>query len=290
MPVAVPTGLSPSRVESFTSCPMAFRFSSIDRVPEPPAPWSTKGTLVHRALELLLGLPAPERTQERAAGLLHQAVAELRPTDDWALLGLGADDEAVFVAEAAELVQRYFALEDPRAVSPVGLELRLEADLPVAADRSVNLRGIIDRLERDADGGLVVTDYKTGKVPAQQYEQGKLGGVHFYAWLCEQALGERPVRIQLLYLSEPVAIVATPSEQSVRFLPKKVGAVWQAVERACATDDFRPRPGRLCTFCSFQRWCPAFGGTPELAAVEAPVLLAERRTGQSPLPLGAPAA
>jgi putative RecB family exonuclease len=280
MAVTVPSGISPSRVESFTSCPMAFRFSSIDRIPEPPAPWSTKGTLVHRTLELLFAEPAPTRSVDLALTLLDKAATELQVTDEWMLLGLTGEAELAFLDEAEQLVRRYFQLEDPRRIEPLGLELRLEADLG-----GTNLRGIIDRLERDEHGGLVVTDYKTGKVPSVQYEQGKLGGVHFYAWLCEQALGERPVKVQLLYLSEPIAIIATPSEQSIRFLPKKVGAVWKAIERACEQDDFRPRPGRLCSYCSYQRWCPAFGGNPALAAVEAPILLRERLTGQEPLPL-----
>ena len=45
-----------------------------------------------------------------------------------------------------------------------------------------------------------------------------------------------------------------------------------AVERAMANDDFRPRTGALCGFCAFQRWCPAFGGDPTRAAIEAPLL------------------
>jgi putative RecB family exonuclease len=53
MAYAVPTSLSPSRVEAFTSCPLAFRFASIDHLPEPPHPATAKGSLVHRALELL---------------------------------------------------------------------------------------------------------------------------------------------------------------------------------------------------------------------------------------------
>ena len=129
----------------------------------------------------------------------------------------------------------------------------------------VRLRGIIDRLERDADGRLVVTDYKTGRVPSERFEHGKLGGVHFYAYLCEQVLGERPSRIQLYYLAEPVAIVAEPSEQSIRGLERRVGAIWTAVERACEREDFRPNPGKLCSWCAFQEWCPAFGGDPAAA-------------------------
>jgi putative RecB family exonuclease len=45
--------------------------------------------------------------------------------------------------------------------------------------------------------------------------------------------------------------------------------VWKAIERACETGDFRPRQGRLCDWCSFRRWCPAFGGDPDRAATEA---------------------
>jgi putative RecB family exonuclease len=134
-----------------------------------------------------------------------------------------------------------------------------------AAVGGVRLRGIIDRLDLDAAGGLVVTDYKTGKVPGERYEQGKLGGVHFYAYLCEAVLGRRPARIQLLYLAQPVAIVAVPSEQSIRGLERRVGAIWTAVERACARDDFRPNPGRLCDWCPHKALCPAFGGDPREA-------------------------
>jgi putative RecB family exonuclease len=97
--------------------------------------------------------------------------------------------------------------------------------------------------------------------------------VHFYAFLCEQVLGKRPVRVQLLYLRTGEVIQAYPSEQSVQFLPRRTAAVYQAIERACAAGEFRPRPGPLCAHCAYQRWCPAFGGDPERAAVEAPAAL-----------------
>ncbi len=58
----VPVSLSPSRVEAFTSCPMAFRFASIEKLPEPPGIHMTRGSLVHRALELFFMLPARDRT------------------------------------------------------------------------------------------------------------------------------------------------------------------------------------------------------------------------------------
>ena len=71
-------------------------------------------------------------------------------------------------------------MEDPTPVREIGLELWMTAEVG-----DLTLRGIIDRLELDEDGGLVVTDYKTGRAPSGNYEQKSLAGVHFYAFLCD---------------------------------------------------------------------------------------------------------
>jgi putative RecB family exonuclease len=261
----VPTSLSPSRVDAFTSCPLAFRFASIEKLPEPPSIHTTRGSLVHRALELLFCEEPADRTLEAALTSLDAAVTELLADPEHALLALDAAAERQLLDDAEALVRRYLTMEDPTAVRAIGLELRLEA-----AVGSLTLRGIIDRLELDADGELVVTDYKTGRPPRQSHEQGRLAGVHFYAFLCQEVFGRRPTRIQLMYLSTGEVIEARPTEQSVRFLPKRTTAVWSAVERACASGDFKPRTGPLCGFCAFKTWCPSFGGDPALAATEAP--------------------
>ena len=257
MVLPLPTSLSPSKVASFKDCALAFRFANIDRLPEPPSPAATKGSLVHRALELLFCEPAPARTLPAALACLDRARAEFATDPEFVGLELDPEAAAQFAAEAEVLLRRYFTLEDPRAVHPIGLELKLEVQVG-----SLTLRGIIDRLELDEDGGLVVTDYKSGNVPRVIHEPSRLGGVHFYAFLCERVLGRRPSRIQLLYLAEPVAIVAEPSAQSVRGLEQRTAAIWKAVERACENEDFRPRPSPLCNWCSFQDYCPSFGGDP----------------------------
>jgi len=262
----VPVNLSPSRVEKFTSCPMAFRFASIEKLPERPSIHATRGSLVHRALELAYGRPAPERTPEAFRASLAVARHEYRSSPDLLDLGLDEDRLASFDEECRVLVERYLTMEDATRVRPIGLELRLAADVG-----SLSLRGIIDRLDLRDDGELVVVDYKTGRAPSANWEQKSLAGVHFYSFLCEQVLGRRPAAIRLMYLSSGETIEATPSEQSVRFITTRTKAVWQAVERACQTGDFRPRQGAFCASCSFQRWCPAFGGDPELAHIEAPL-------------------
>lgn len=256
MSLPLPTSLSPSKVSSFKDCALAFRFSAIDKLPEPPSPWATKGTLVHRALQLLFwDEPPGRRTVAAAMAKLDRAWDELVVDREFTALGLSQPEAETFLEEARTLVEGYFQLEDPDAVRVIGVELKLEARLG-----NLTLRGIIDRLELDTDGELVVTDYKTGRSPGVNFELSRMAGVHFYALLCEQVLGRRPARIQLLHLAEPVAISLVPSDQAMRGLRNRTQAIWSAVERACRTEDFRPKVSKLCDFCGYKQHCPVFGG------------------------------
>jgi putative RecB family exonuclease len=285
MGLAPPRSLSPSSSSSFKECPLAFKFSYIDRLPEPPSPWTTKGTLVHRALELLLDRPADERTPDAAHADLAKARVELAPHPDFADLQLTDEQWEAFDRDASALVDKYFLLEDPRTVRPIGLELKLEAALSgtgTEAAGAVRLRGIIDRLELDEHGELVVTDYKTGQVPSEFFEAKSLSGVHMYALLCERMLGRRPARVQLYYLSRPEAIIATPTDQSITGVERRTTALYQAIRSACDRDDFRPKPGRLCDFCTFKPYCPSHGGDPH----QAEELRGPGTMVSTPLPLG----
>lgn len=260
----VPTNLSPSRVDAFTSCPLQFRFASIEKLPEPPSVPATRGSLVHRALEIVFELSPSERTLEAGLTALDLAATEFQADVEWLGLGLDAEGEQRLLDDAEQLVRTYFRMEDPRAVNARGLELRLEVTVG-----NLQLRGIIDRLDMNEAGELIVIDYKTGKPPRVNNEQSKLGGVNFYAYLCQQFFGQRPAEVRLMYLSTGETITARPTEQTVNFLPKRTLAVWGAVEKACSSGTFQPRQGPLCNYCSFQAWCPAFGGDPERAAAEA---------------------
>ncbi|HTT86809.1 MAG TPA: PD-(D/E)XK nuclease family protein [Acidimicrobiales bacterium] len=261
MALPVPSSLTPSKVSTFKDCALAFRFSVIDRLPEPPSPHAVKGTLVHRALQgLFWEHPRGKRSPDAAQAALRAAWESLQEDDEFRALDLSGEAAATFLAEAEKLVGGYFRLEDPNAIDVVGVEIGLEAEVG-----GLLLRGIIDRLDVTSDGDFVVVDYKTGRVPPEAREHSRLGGVQFYALLCEQVLGRRPTSVRLLYLREPVAIVADPSEQALRGLRQRTSAVWSAIERACADEDFRPKPSRLCDWCAFQALCPAFGGDPSRA-------------------------
>ena len=154
-------------------------------------------------------------------------------------------------------MNKYFEIENPATVTPVGIELDLRVDVG-----GVEYRGIIDRLDRLDDGRFAIVDYKTGRSPRPDRSRSRLLGVQFYAFLCERTLGIRPSEVRLMYFGDQVVVVDAPTDQSLRGLHQRATAVWSAIEKACDSGDFRPNPSPLCRTCFYQDRCPPLVSRP----------------------------
>jgi putative RecB family exonuclease len=80
--------------------------------------------------------------------------------------------------------------------------------------------------------------------------------------------------LRLLYLKDAEVCDYSPDAEELERFERTLVALSEAVERAKRDQDFRPKPSRLCGWCSHQRFCPEFGGTPPPYPTEAalPVL------------------
>jgi putative RecB family exonuclease len=290
VPLPVIGSLSPSRAGDFMTCPLLFRYRTIDRLPQTPSPAATRGTLVHAVLERLFDAPAAERTPEAAAALLAPEWARLAETEP-EVLGMFADETELttWLASARDLLSGYFFLEDPRRLEPVERESYLEVLLP----GGLQLRGIVDRLDQAATGELRVIDYKTGRSPGEAFEGKALFQMKFYALVIWRTRGVIPKRLQLMYLGNREILAYTPDEADLLATERKLVALWAAIERAIQARDFRPRPSRLCDWCDHKAagaagGCPEWGGTilpwpetvPDPAALEDRHALAQQRAAE----------
>jgi len=261
---ARPWALSPSRAADFMSCPLLYRFRVIDRLPEPPSPVATRGTLVHAVLERLFDAPAADRTIERAAQSLEpqwRRLLDERP--ELAQLFPSTDDGSLreWLASARRLLETYFALEDPRRIEPAQRELLVEAELDGGA-AGIRLRGFVDRVDVAADGRIRIVDYKTGNAPSELFEDKALFQLKFYALVMWRVTGTIPSLLQLIYLGDGQLLRYQPDAADLEATERKVRALWDAIERGLANQHFPARPSRLCEWCAHQSICPAFGGTP----------------------------
>ncbi|TAL22730.1 MAG: recombinase RecB [Frankiales bacterium] len=259
LPLPVLGSLSPSRAGDFMTCPLLFRYRTIDRLPQAPSSAATRGTVVHSVLERLFDLPAAERTLEAAAGLLRPEWDRLVAAEP-EVAGLFEDAEslATWLDSARELLAGYFTLEDPTRLEPAERERLVEVVLP----GGLRLRGIVDRLDVAPTGEVRICDYKTGASPREMFEGKALFQMKFYALVHWRTTGVVPRLLQLMYLGDREVLRYSPDEADLVATERKLLALWTAIERAIQLRDFPPRPSRLCDWCDHQALCPSFGGTP----------------------------
>jgi putative RecB family exonuclease len=251
--------LSPSRAGDFMTCPLLFRFRTVDRLPEAASPAATRGTLVHAVLERLFDLPAGGRTLQAAAALLRPEWERLVQAEpDVAALFSDESELSEWLLSARGLLEGYFSLEDPRRLEPAERERMVSVVLPAG----LQLRGIVDRLDRAPSGDVRVVDYKTGRAPREAFEGKALFQMKFYALVLWRTSGRVPRLLQLMYLGDREVLRYSPDEHDLLATERKLLALWAAIERAMQRREFPPRPSRLCDWCDHRALCPSFGGTP----------------------------
>jgi putative RecB family exonuclease len=251
--------LSPSRASDFMTCPLLYRFRVIDKLPEPPSQAAARGTLVHAVLERLFDEPAAGRTPQAARDLLPgQWERLLADVPELGTMFTDEAEQAAWFEGAGEMLDRYFTLEDPTRLEPFQREMSVHALL----ESGLALRGYIDRLDVAPTGEVRIVDYKTGIAPREEYEARALFQMKFYAVALWRAGGTVPRMLQLIYLGNGEIVRYMPDEADLVATERKINALWLAIDRARTSGDWRPRPGRLCSWCSHQDLCPAYGGTP----------------------------
>ncbi len=243
-----PSRLSPSGASTFEQCPRRWRFRYVDRLPDPPGEAALAGSFAHRVLELLMQREPVERTIEVAKTIARQEWPETEIDDDFQALGFDPARSKQFRWKSWLAVEGLWALEDPTTVHVKATEPDIKAELG-----GVPFRGIVDRLDQEADG-IVVTDYKSGKTPSPRYRRARLDQVLLYAAAVMAATGEMPVRARLLYLGQqPVGIDVNQSE--IDGVTEKLVDTWRSINTSCSADEFEPRTGPLCGWCPYSEGC-----------------------------------
>jgi putative RecB family exonuclease len=254
-PPALLETLSPSRASDFKHCPQLFKFKAIDHIEMPPTVYQARGTTAHLALQRLFDLPAAQRTPDRLFDLFREAWEELKP-EEFPTLFDDVEEERAWGIESLAILANYFGVEDPTALEPLDRELDMTESLG-----DMTIRGILDRME-EADDGLVITDYKTGKAPPERYAIPAFFALKIYALLIRRRSGRTAVRLRLMYLNGPTVYEIPVTDPQLDAMERQLEALWSAINRAIVHDEFPTRPGRLCDWCQYRELCPAFADDP----------------------------
>jgi RecB family exonuclease len=237
---------TPSRLTGWLDCPRRYRMTYLDRPrPSPGPPWAhlSLGASVHGALAGWWRLPRMGRSAQ-AAGELVEA--------GWS--GEGFRDEAQsgrWRSHCRSMVERYVAGLDP-ADEPVGVERTLAARTPRLA-----LSGRLDRLD-ERRGELIVVDYKTGRhAPDTDDARGSLA-LALYAIVAARTLRRSCYTVELHHLPTGRTVAWRHTDASLERQLRRAESIADEAAAAGtdpAADNFPPRPGPQCGWCSFRQHC-----------------------------------
>jgi len=261
--ITPPRSISPSSAGTFRQCPKKYQYSAIDRIGQPPTVATTKGTVVHRALELLFSeVEREQRNRTIATTLLQRSVHEHEERGIFAEIE-GFSNLPLFIRQAEQSLDGYFTLEDPTLPNMIMTEQKIAQVLG-----DVTVLGIIDRVDQLPDGSLVVIDYKTGRVPKPQDFDDEFTALRTYGALLSREFGQVPVSLWLYYVSAGITEGRRCSTDIATSAEEKILSTYGDIVAACDTGVFEPKPSWLCKWCAYAEYCPG----------EAPIALKNTRT------------
>ncbi|MGB2855849.1 MAG: PD-(D/E)XK nuclease family protein [Dehalococcoidia bacterium] len=245
---------SPFRLKMFQQCPRQYKFHYIDdlsKIYAKPRPYFTMGDHIHAALKDFLSIvPVEERTVARLENLLREKWRRYRKGFE------DLDDEKRWGERALDQV-RWFAQNQDLSITPIMVEDYHKAEL----SPKITLVGKIDRVDKDAEGGLHIIDYKTGKMP----EETDRTQLYIYALILSKKQELPVAKVSYLYLVAGEFETLWPTTAD---LEQAADYVVSMVDRILAETKYPAIINSYCGTCDFLKICPRKDEIPGLAVDE----------------------
>ena len=244
---------SHSKLTSYQQCPQKYKFRYVDEIPPPIRSIELHlGDSVHRALDKLY---ADARTGQ-IAGLDDLLKSFQQKWDE----GFSAELRIVRARTTAEtylemgrkMLADYHWTFHPFAQSTT-LELEEKFLFPISEEHE--MRGIIDRLARGADGSLEIHDYKTSRRLPDAAQIGNDVQLALYEIAIRHRWPETG-NISLIwhYLAFDKEIKITKTTEQLESVKKGTLGWIQQIEAATS---FPTVVTPLCNWCEYKELCPA---------------------------------
>ncbi len=249
------TVFSHSRLESFETCQLKYKFRYIDRL-EKPGIQSVEAFVGNRVHEVL------KKLYEDLLGAKRNTLEELlrfyrkQWKKEW---GPGITIVAAhrtqkdYLEYGAACIRNYFEKQKPfDRCKTVATEQKV--DFSLDAGGAYPMTGYVDRIDRRDDGTYEIHDYKTSKSLPPQSDADASRQLGLYQ-LGVQKHWQDAAKVELNwhYLRHGVTLRSTRTPQQLSQLCETTAAL---IDRIEAQREFTPSKGRLCDWCEYKPDCP----------------------------------
>ncbi len=246
--------LSYSSLDTYQTCPLKYKFRTIDRIPEPKSKEAVFGTLIHAVLKYI-------HTPALLSPTVEQALDYFSKGWNSEVYENEMEERAAF-SQGVTIIQNYLSRTKPADYTIVDLESRFAIEIGTedagnssAAGRHT-VSGIIDRIDKTADGYEII-DYKTTrKMPSQDKVDNDLQlSIYLKAFLArypKEVEHLDRITVSLYYLKHGVKLSSKRTKEQLEMVEKTFLDTIKMIEEA----KFEPILSPLCDWCGYQKICP----------------------------------
>jgi DNA helicase-2/ATP-dependent DNA helicase PcrA len=239
-------GLSFTQIEDYLTCPRRYHLRHVIKAPIAAHHALVFGNALHQAVAAAnLGRMRGEPIEEAAMSATLSA--------HWRSEGfLSAEHESARFAAGQRALRRFAERSREDASERI---VAVERPFSVRIG-PVRVRGRYDAV-REVDGGIVITDYKSGDVrdPVRARERAREAlQLHLYALAWQEEHGKRPDAVELHFLEGDTVGRVIPTDRQLDRARSKVALVAAGLREGA----FEATPGfPACDWCPYRRVCPA---------------------------------
>lgn len=236
----IPYSLSYSKLESYKTCPLQYKYNYVLNIPTPPSHALSFGITIHDTLR--------DYYAKRIVGedVTLDSLFEIYDKN-WQPLGyMGKDHQEVRFESGKELLKNYYEKHKNNKVLPKELEKGFNIKLS-----GIKFFGRIDRIDPLPDGTYEIIDYKTGSTKSQK-DVDKDDQVALYALAAKQAFGIHATKLSYYFLEEGVKVTTERSDKNLEEMHTELESLVEEIKKG----DFTATPGMHCTWCDFKDICP----------------------------------
>ncbi len=241
------TYLSYSQLNTFTTCPLQYKYRYILRIPVPPTAALTFGDTMHKTIRAFY-----ELARQR-----HKPTKEilLRLLDDyWSAIGYGDKNyEDRMKTQGIRLLSEFYE----KGYDAKKIPINLEQPFKIKITPTLNLGGKIDRVDALPDGKIEIIDYKTGVAPKNRDARNDLQLTVYALAATDPGIYKMPpekVTVSFYFFEGQEKISATRTREQLENAQTEIAGKADEI----STSDFHPTPGKHCDFCEFRLICEAW--------------------------------
>lgn len=234
--------LSYSRVDTFKSCPLKYKFRYLFKIASPTSHAANFGSSLHNTINMFYSAVIDGASP---------SFELLKDLYDKCWISRGYDSKAHEQARKRQglaVLESFYQNEEKNGfIKPAFLEKSFNVKID-----KLRFSGRIDRIDRLADGTYEVIDYKTGSYK-KDADVDKDLQLSLYALACRDALKLNVSKLSLYFLESAQKISTKRTEKDLEDLKQELIGISERM----MVSDFAPAPGRHCQWCEYRILCNA---------------------------------